>query len=76
MAAVVKERVRVVRRAGRRVVAYGDDFLGRNWQRLEIPITGHGTHDRWRLHVALGQEPCARCQDASAEYWAARRRAR
>lgn len=72
----MREPVRVVRGAdGRRAVRFGDSAPGTGMP-LQIPIRAHGTHDRWRLHVALGQEPCARCYDAAAEYWAARRRAR
>lgn len=53
---------------------------GRAEQVLRIPVTEHGTWDRWRLHAALGEEPCEPCKAACAKYWAehppARRRSR
>ena len=42
---------------------------------LAIPVTPHGTWDRWRLHVALGEQPCASCALAGAEHWTNRRAA-
>lgn len=40
---------------------------------LRIPVTEHGTFDRWRLHVAVGEQPCASCAGAAAQYWTDRR---
>ena len=42
---------------------------------LVIPVTPHGTWDRWRLHAALGEPPCASCAIAGAEHWNSRRAA-